>query len=181
MERLYTRQLDIGYADDVIVQNLNLSVPTGKITALVGANGSGKSTILKTMARIMKPKSGYVILDGKAIHGQPTKAVAKQLAILPKSDGAGKIDRIRVDSLRSLPASKRIRCLHPGRQKGCSVGTPSDQHGTVLPSVPSIGCPEVSVSGRGSLWHLLSKRKFYFWTSRPPFWTWLISWKYCIY
>lgn len=88
MERLYTRQLDIGYADDVIVQNLNLSVPNGKITALVGANGSGKSTILKTMARIIKPKSGYVILDGKAIHGQPTKAVAKQLAILPQNPTA---------------------------------------------------------------------------------------------
>ncbi|MBO8163568.1 MAG: ABC transporter ATP-binding protein [Brevibacillus sp.] len=88
MERLYTQQLDIGYAETLIVKNLNLTIPTAKITALVGSNGSGKSTILKTMARIMKPKAGAVLLDGKTIHGQPTKEVAKQLAILPQNPTA---------------------------------------------------------------------------------------------
>ncbi|MFD0868339.1 ABC transporter ATP-binding protein [Chlamydia abortus] len=85
MKRLYTEQLTIGYSDRVIVENLNLSIPEGKITALVGANGSGKSTILKTMVRIMKPNGGTVYLDGKSIHSQPTKDVAKQLAILPQN------------------------------------------------------------------------------------------------
>ncbi|MDF2670500.1 MAG: fecE [Paenibacillus sp.] len=85
MNRLYTQQLDIAYDQRLIVQNLSLSVPTGKITALVGANGSGKSTILKAMARIMKPKKGNVYLDGKSIHQQTTKEVAKQLAILPQN------------------------------------------------------------------------------------------------
>ncbi|UFJ39441.1 ABC transporter ATP-binding protein [Brevibacillus humidisoli] len=88
MERLYTQQLDIGYAETLIVKNLSLTVPTGKITALVGSNGSGKSTILKTMARLMKPKAGVVLLDGKTIHEQPTKEVAKQLAILPQNPTA---------------------------------------------------------------------------------------------
>jgi iron complex transport system ATP-binding protein len=85
MNRLYTQQLDIAYDQRLIVQNLSFAVPTGKITALVGANGSGKSTILKTMARIMKPKKGNVYLDGKSIHQQTTKEVAKQLAILPQN------------------------------------------------------------------------------------------------
>ncbi|WP_127585183.1 ABC transporter ATP-binding protein [Paenibacillus koleovorans] len=84
-DRLYTRELDIAYEQRVIVQNLTLAIPSGKITALVGANGSGKSTILKTMARIMKPKKGGVYLDGKSIHQQTTKDVAKQLAILPQN------------------------------------------------------------------------------------------------
>lgn len=88
MERLNTKGLNIGYAETLIVNNLNLSVPTGKITALVGSNGSGKSTILKTMARIMKPQSGDVLLDGKTIHGQSTKEVARQLAILPQNPTA---------------------------------------------------------------------------------------------
>lgn len=88
MDRLQTQQLYIGYGDTLIVKNLNLRIPTGKITALVGANGSGKSTILKTMARIMKPKAGAVLLDGKAIHSQSTKEVAKQLAILPQNPTA---------------------------------------------------------------------------------------------
>ncbi|MGF7034312.1 iron complex transport system ATP-binding protein [Paenibacillus mucilaginosus] len=85
MERLYTEGLTIAYGERPIVDNLNLPVPEGRITALVGANGSGKSTILKTMARIMKPQKGGVFLDGKSIHGQSTKEVAKQLAILPQN------------------------------------------------------------------------------------------------
>lgn len=88
MPRLYTKQLDIAYGDSLIVSGLNLSIPDGKITALVGANGSGKSTILKTMARIMKPKGGSVFLDGKSIVQQSTKEVAKQLAILPQNPTA---------------------------------------------------------------------------------------------
>lgn len=87
-ERLNTEDLTIGYAEHTIVNGLNLSIPTGKITALVGANGSGKSTILKTMARIMKPKSGSVMLDGKSIHNFSTKEVARQLAILPQNPTA---------------------------------------------------------------------------------------------
>ena len=85
MSRLYTEGLSIGYVDRLIVEDLNLSIPQGKITALVGANGSGKSTILKTMARIMKPRNGTVFLDGKSIHSQSTKDIAKELAILPQN------------------------------------------------------------------------------------------------
>lgn len=87
-ERLHTSELDIAYGEAEIVSNLNLSVPHGKITALVGANGSGKSTILKTMARIMRPKAGGVLLDGESIHTKSTKEVAKQLAILPQNPTA---------------------------------------------------------------------------------------------
>ncbi|MCR8845119.1 ABC transporter ATP-binding protein [Paenibacillus sp. SC116] len=88
MERLRTEQLRIGYNDTVIVDNLNVSIPTGKITALVGSNGSGKSTILKTMSRIMRPSGGNVLLDGRSIHEQSTKEVAKQMAILPQNPTA---------------------------------------------------------------------------------------------
>ncbi|MGO0059922.1 ABC transporter ATP-binding protein [Brevibacillus fluminis] len=87
-QRLYTEGLHIAYSERTIVENLNLSIPAHKITALVGSNGSGKSTILKTMARIMKPKGGTVFLDGKSIHSQSTREVAKQLAILPQNPTA---------------------------------------------------------------------------------------------
>ncbi|MBD0383025.1 ABC transporter ATP-binding protein [Paenibacillus sedimenti] len=83
--RLWTQQLDIAYEDRLIVENLNVSIPSGQITALVGSNGSGKSTILKTLARILKPKNGSVLLDGESIHKKSTKEVAKQLAILPQN------------------------------------------------------------------------------------------------
>jgi len=83
--RLFAEQLQIAYGDKAIVQNLTLRIPDGKVTALIGANGSGKSTILKAMARIMKPQKGGVFLDGKSIAKMPTKEVAKQLAILPQN------------------------------------------------------------------------------------------------
>lgn len=88
MFRLKTANLDIAYEDRLIVEDLNVEIPQGKITALVGANGSGKSTILKTMARIMNPKGGSVLLDGKSIHKQSTREVAKRLAILPQNPTA---------------------------------------------------------------------------------------------
>ncbi|ANF94593.1 ABC transporter ATP-binding protein [Paenibacillus bovis] len=88
MVRLMTSKLDIAYEDRLIVEDLNIQIPQGRITALVGANGSGKSTILKTMARIMQPKAGAVLLDGKSIHKQSTREVAKQLAILPQTPTA---------------------------------------------------------------------------------------------
>jgi len=88
MTNLYTEKLSLAYESKLIVEDLNIEIPIGKITALVGANGSGKSTILKSMARILKPKDGSVFLDGKAIHKQSTKKIAQQLAILPQNPEA---------------------------------------------------------------------------------------------
>ena len=85
MSRISTSHLSLAYGSRSIVEELNLHVPDGLITALVGANGSGKSTILKSMARILTPSNGGVYLDGKLIHRQPTKEVAKNLAILPQN------------------------------------------------------------------------------------------------
>ncbi|MDM2726788.1 ABC transporter ATP-binding protein [Citrobacter sp. Cy234] len=79
------QQLSAGYRHNTIVHDICLTIPQGKMTVLVGANGSGKSTLLSTMARMLKPHGGSVLLDGKAIHQQPTKAVSRQLGILPQS------------------------------------------------------------------------------------------------
>ncbi len=88
MSVITTKNLDIGYVEKTIVKGLNIEIPKGKITALVGGNGSGKSTILKTIARILKPQNGAVYLNGDAIHTQSTKSVAKKLAILPQNPSA---------------------------------------------------------------------------------------------
>lgn len=85
---LYAEHVGIAYGKQMIVEDLSLEIPQGKITALIGANGSGKSTILKTMCRIMSPVSGQIILDGKAIHTQPTKELAKRLSVLPQNPEA---------------------------------------------------------------------------------------------
>lgn len=78
-------KLSAGYGSVPVFHNLNFEIPAGQITTLIGSNGSGKSTILKTMSRIIAPSSGVVHLDGESIHKMPTKLVAQKLALLPQS------------------------------------------------------------------------------------------------
>jgi iron complex transport system ATP-binding protein len=82
---LVTEDLYVSYGNINIVEGLNLQIPKGKITTIIGPNGCGKSTTLKTMARILQPKKGIVYLDGEAISKQSTKEVAKKMAILPQA------------------------------------------------------------------------------------------------
>ncbi|MDR7111716.1 iron complex transport system ATP-binding protein [Microbacterium trichothecenolyticum] len=77
--------LTLSYGDRTIVEGLDLVIPTGRITAIVGANGCGKSTLLRALARLISPREGQVILDGKALHGRATKEIARTLGLLPQS------------------------------------------------------------------------------------------------
>ncbi len=77
--------LSLGYGDRTVVDDLDLVIPPGKVTAIVGANASGKSTVLKAMSRLLAPRTGAVLLDGKEIHRTPTKEVARTLGLLPQS------------------------------------------------------------------------------------------------
>lgn len=88
MNHLETQKLTLAYEGAPIVRNLNLSIPTGKITVLVGANGCGKSTLLRGLARLLKPQSGTVYLDGKDISRLDSKTVAQRLAMLTQSPTA---------------------------------------------------------------------------------------------
>lgn len=88
MHHIATDLLSVGYGKNDIVTDLTLEIHKGKITSLIGANGCGKSTILKAIARIQKPSKGMVYLDGKAISQLTTKEVARQMAILPQSPEA---------------------------------------------------------------------------------------------
>lgn len=85
---LTTRKLTLSYDKNSVVAGLDLAIPTGQMTALVGPNGCGKSTLLRGLARLLKPQSGTVYLDGNAIAQLPTKEVAKRIGILPQSPSA---------------------------------------------------------------------------------------------
>ncbi|WP_026370883.1 ABC transporter ATP-binding protein [Kallotenue papyrolyticum] len=88
MSELRAIDLTLGYDHTMIIEGLHVSLPSGQITALVGPNGCGKSTLLRGLARLLRPRGGAVYLDGVAIARLPTKAVAKQLGILPQSPQA---------------------------------------------------------------------------------------------
>src|ERR671921_1912112 len=80
--------LAVGYDQREIIHDLSVRIPTGKITVIVGANACGKSTLLKTLARLLKPSRGTVLLDGKSIQRIPTREVATKLGLLPQSPTA---------------------------------------------------------------------------------------------
>lgn len=85
MIRLSTEELSIGYGERLIVKNLSVTIPDKKITTIIGSNGCGKSTLLKAITRIIPHQSGSVLLDGKDISKENTKALAKKMAILPQT------------------------------------------------------------------------------------------------
>nr|WP_314086011.1 ABC transporter ATP-binding protein [uncultured Shinella sp.] len=77
--------LSAGYDNTEILHSLDLTVPPGKITVIVGANACGKSTFLRTISRLIAPTAGQVLLDGKSIHRMPSRDLARTLGLLPQS------------------------------------------------------------------------------------------------
>jgi iron complex transport system ATP-binding protein len=86
--RLRADGVRLAYDRWVVADDLSLAVPDGRITAIVGPNACGKSTLLRALARLMRPTRGSVLLDGHLIHRLPTKEVAKRLGLLPQSPTA---------------------------------------------------------------------------------------------
>jgi iron complex transport system ATP-binding protein len=84
MSTLRTEQLTLAYDDTTIITRLDLLIPSGKITALVGPNGCGKSTLLRGIARLLKPRAGAVYLDSDLVFKLPAKELAKRMGILPQ-------------------------------------------------------------------------------------------------
>ncbi|MBV7363263.1 ABC transporter ATP-binding protein [Actinomycetaceae bacterium TAE3-ERU4] len=83
--RLQAENITLAYGERVISQSLKVDIPKGKITVIVGPNACGKSTLLKSLSRLLKPHAGSVLLEGKDIHSLPTKTVARKLGFLPQS------------------------------------------------------------------------------------------------
>ena len=83
--RLAAERISLAYDDHVAVRELDLQLTEGSFTAIVGPNGCGKSTLLRALGRLLRPASGQVLLDGRAIARTPTREVAKVLGLLPQS------------------------------------------------------------------------------------------------
>lgn len=82
---LAARELSVGYGERTVIDGLELSIASGKITAIVGANACGKSTLLRALSRLLAPQSGHVLLDGRQVHKMPAKELARTLGLLPQS------------------------------------------------------------------------------------------------
>ncbi len=75
----------LGYDGRVISEHLDVRIPDASFTVIVGPNASGKSTLLRALARLMRPNAGQVLLDGRNIHSLRTREVARRLGLLPQT------------------------------------------------------------------------------------------------
>ena len=94
--QLMAAGLDLAYGERQIVSALDITLPPGKLTVIVGANACGKSTLLRGLARLLPPRRGAVYLDGKPIHQLPTREVAPfvrdMLAAVPAGSETAHLD-----------------------------------------------------------------------------------------
>ncbi|WP_326699125.1 ABC transporter ATP-binding protein [Streptomyces sp. NBC_01754] len=83
--RLTARGLTLAYEDRTVVHELDLAVPDGRVTVIVGPNACGKSTTLRALGRLMKPAGGAVLLDGTELSRIPTRKIAQAVGLLPQT------------------------------------------------------------------------------------------------
>ena len=79
------RGLTLGYGADPVIRDLDLDIPAGKTTALIGANGCGKSTILRALGRQLRPLSGTIEVSGRDLANIRARDHARSVAFLPQS------------------------------------------------------------------------------------------------
>jgi branched-chain amino acid transport system ATP-binding protein len=80
------KNIDVFYGDVQVIWNVSFNVNKGEIVALIGANGAGKSTILKTISGIIRPKKGEILFENKPIYKvDPFKLIALGIAHVPEA------------------------------------------------------------------------------------------------
>ncbi|WP_103500572.1 MULTISPECIES: ABC transporter ATP-binding protein [Streptomyces] len=83
--RLTAEAVTLAYDQRVIARDLTVDIPDRSFTVIVGANACGKSTLLRALARMLRPTAGSVLLDGEEIASVPAKRLARRLGLLPQT------------------------------------------------------------------------------------------------
>lgn len=85
MSAIEVQSITAGYGKHIILEDVSVRIPKGKVTMIIGPNGCGKSTLLKHIARIKRPGKGRILLEQKDMAKLSAKAIARKMAILPQS------------------------------------------------------------------------------------------------
>ena len=80
------RNITKSYGSKKVLDNVSITIPTGKITSFIGPNGAGKSTVLSIMSRLLNADSGEIYLNGELLNRKKSSDIAKQLAILKQTN-----------------------------------------------------------------------------------------------
>ncbi|RXZ67053.1 ABC transporter ATP-binding protein [Agromyces albus] len=130
---LRAESLTLGYDGRVVIDGLDLEIPDGRITSIVGPNASGKSTLLRGLARLIRPESGRVTLDGRDIRSYGARDFARRVAVLPQQP-------VSPDGV--LVAELVARGRHPHR--GWFGGRSSDDDRIVAEVLEATGTAELA-------------------------------------
>jgi branched-chain amino acid transport system ATP-binding protein len=85
---LSVQGIDVYYGETHILWNVSINIPSGSITACIGANGAGKSTLLRAIVGLQTAKSGKIIFSGEEIQGLPTEErVRRGVTLVPEGRG----------------------------------------------------------------------------------------------
>ena len=83
---LNTKNLTIGYQqkkqDKIVFSDINISIKKGKLISVLGKNGIGKSTLLRTLSKVQKPISGAIYFEGKTLNSYSENALSKKLSLV---------------------------------------------------------------------------------------------------
>jgi iron complex transport system ATP-binding protein len=149
MSRLEAQDITLGYGGTVVVQGVNVAVPDGKITAVIGPNGCGKSTLLRALVRLIEPMAGTVVLDGDDIHRVATREVAQRVGLLPQAPIAP--PGITVKELVARGRTPHQKVLRPwSREDEAAVW--SALHSTGLTDIQESVVDELSGGQRQRAW-----------------------------
>lgn len=106
MSLLSVNNLSVSYGAIEAIRNCSLRVEQGEIVTLIGGNGAGKSTMLRTISGLLTPKQGTIQFEGKEIHGQSPHRIA-QCGLIHVPEGRGIFANLTVDENLLLGAYSR--------------------------------------------------------------------------
>lgn len=96
---LVAEGVTLGYDRRTVATDLTVAIPEGSFTVIVGPNACGKSTLLRALARLLRPSDGAVLLDGRDLRERPAKEVARRVGLLPQTatapEGITVVDLVR--------------------------------------------------------------------------------------
>ncbi|NYG60003.1 iron complex transport system ATP-binding protein [Nocardioides daedukensis] len=133
MNRLRARELSLGYGDRLVVEGLDLELPDGAFTAIVGPNACGKSTLLRSLVRLQPARTGNVELDQRPITSWKGKEIARELGFLPQST-------VSPEGIRVAGLVRRGRFAHQGL---LGAWTPADEE-AVASAMQSAGVADIA-------------------------------------